>query len=93
MKVHKARVIISGRVQGVGFRQYIRTVAHELGLTGWVKNNSLGTVEAFIEGSSEGIELFLHACKKGPSFAKVERVSETIFQGEAEFNNFSVLYS
>tara|TARA_B100000519_G_scaffold154001_1_gene135104 strand:- start:45 stop:323 length:279 start_codon:yes stop_codon:yes gene_type:complete len=72
------RVIISGRVQGVGYRQWTLAKAAALGLTGYVRNLQDGSVEACFEGSSEVIDEMVAHCWKGPFFARVkslERIS------------------
>jgi len=63
--------IITGRVQGVGFRHFTTARARSFGITGYVKNRDDGTVEAYLEGSREQI-LAMHAeLENGPSFARV----------------------
>ncbi len=70
----KAHVLISGQVQGVGFRYFLRGKLVELGLTGWVKNLPDGKVEAEVEGEREKIEKIVEWCKQGPPLAKVKDV-------------------
>ena len=67
-------VYISGRVQGVGFRQSTYDEASRLGLTGWVRNLSDGRVEAVFSGAREVQEQMLTWCRKGPTFARVDDV-------------------
>jgi acylphosphatase len=69
--VKRVRVLIKGKVQGVGFRASTRRRAKNLELAGWVKNLDSGEVEAVFEGSKESINEMLDWCKKGPSLAKV----------------------
>lgn len=68
------RYLVSGRVQGVGFRYFTRQAAKQVGVTGWVKNRIDGTVEALARGSVEQLNLFEHELNQGPSFSYVERV-------------------
>ena len=68
------RFLISGRVQGVGFRYYIEAVASREGIHGWVRNLSDGCVEAAAEGETEAIDRFEQALRHGPPGARVERV-------------------
>jgi acylphosphatase len=68
----RARVIASGRVQGVGFRYWVRSRAASLGLNGWVRNMPNGNVEAVFEGPREHVELLLRWCRQGSSVAYVE---------------------
>jgi acylphosphatase len=67
-------VIISGRVQGVGYRSWTVSQARKLGLDGWVRNRRDGSVEAIFHGSFEAIEAMLIACEDGPLAARVREV-------------------
>jgi len=66
---------IHGRVQGVGFRYYVKQKADSLGISGFVKNQPDGSVYSEAEGEAEQLDLFIHFCQKGPSFARVDNVS------------------
>jgi len=66
--------LISGRVQGVGFRYFAEAAAAREGLHGWVRNLPDGRVEAQAEGEAEAIERFERALRQGPPAARVERV-------------------
>ena len=66
-------IIVHGQVQGVYFRASAQARASELGLTGWVRNLSNGTVEAHAEGDQGALDHFVEWCQKGPSSAKVSR--------------------
>ena len=68
------RFLISGRVQGVGFRYFAQDAARREGLHGFVRNNDDGTVEAVAEGESEALERFERAIRRGPSRSRVEQV-------------------
>ena len=68
------RVLISGRVQGVFFRDTCRRLAEQHGVTGWVRNLPDGRVEALAEGDADAVDRFEHAIGHGPSGARVERV-------------------
>ena len=74
MTVH---LIISGRVQGVGFRQYLRHKARKLGVTGWVTNTKNGTVEAHFQGEKDPVDQMVRIAKRGPFTAQVEAVKVT----------------
>lgn len=67
----RRRVIVSGVVQGVGFRWWTRGEAQRLHLAGWVRNRSDGTVEAEIEGSDAAVETMLACLRHGPRYAEV----------------------
>lgn len=66
--------LITGRVQGVGFRYFAQAVADREGLHGWVRNLSDGRVEVTAEGEADAIERFEHAVRHGPRGARVEAV-------------------
>jgi len=67
-------VIVHGRVQGVFFRDTTRRRAVELDVSGWVRNNPDGTVEAAFEGDAEAVERMVSFAREGPRGALVERV-------------------
>ena len=68
------RVLITGHVQGVCFRNWTKLKASELGIAGWVRNRKEGSVEALISGSREDIKKILLAFEKGPPAANVESI-------------------
>ena len=68
------RLRIHGRVQGVGFRAFVRQTAHDLGLEGWVRNRVDGTVEAVAAGEEVDVSLFVDRVRKGPRFGRVDRI-------------------
>lgn len=86
----RARIIISGRVQGVGFRSFVQLQAQKLGVCGWVKNNQEGTVEAVLEGEQEAIEHIITACKDGSMSANVEHINTKEEAYTGEFNEFRI---
>ena len=69
-----ARLVITGRVQGVGYRAWAIATARRLGLRGWVRNRSDGAVEALVAGSEEAVAAMLAACRRGPAAARVVAV-------------------
>lgn len=75
------RLIIYGRVQGVFFRDWTIKVALNLGLNGWVRNRSDGTVEAMIVGDGCTLDKMVKECWVGPSKAKVENIELTKAMG------------
>jgi len=68
------RFIISGRVQGVGFRYFVQSVAVRESLSGWVRNLDDGRVETAAAGDKDAMERFERAIRQGPSSARVEHV-------------------
>ena len=84
------RVVITGLVQGVGFRYFVQERAESLGITGWVRNLRDGRVEAEIEGESELIAMLIDAMREGPTFSHVERVIPFPLSGGKQFADFRV---
>ena len=84
----RRRVVFSGRVQGVFFRDTARRHAERLGIAGWVSNRPDGGVEAVFEGSPEEVEQLIELCRAGPRGAEVERVeiAEEAPEGLTDFS-------
>jgi acylphosphatase len=82
-------LVISGRVQGVGFRYFIFQKAKNLAIKGWVKNNTNGSVIIEAEGEEKAITQFISYCRQGPRLAKVEKV-ELKEQTIKEYLTFSI---
>ena len=70
------RVVIQGRVQGVGYRDWMVAQAQALGVAGWVRNRADGAVEALVYGDVDAVEELLRACRRGPRLASVSRIEE-----------------
>ena len=83
------RLIILGRVQGVGFRLHMQRKARELGVTGWVRNRLDGSVEAMAQGAPEAVEAMVAWARRGPRSALVSEVRIT--QGSGEYPDFVTL--
>ncbi len=73
-ETRSVHVLISGSVQGVGYRAWTERRATALGLSGWVRNRSNGDVEAVFGGPAEAVATMLEACRQGPRGALVDRV-------------------
>lgn len=73
MRMH---VVVSGRVQGVGFRWFVRETAIELGLAGWVRNRPDGNVEVAADGDETVVSRFRELLRKGPPHAMVVSVDD-----------------
>ena len=84
-------VRISGRVQGVGFRDWTQREASDLGLSGWVRNLASGEVEALVSGPPGKVDAMLAACRRGPPLARVDDVKVTETTERAK-GSFSVRY-
>jgi acylphosphatase len=74
MGVQRCRVTVSGRVQGVWYRESLRRIAEDTGVAGWVRNNADGTVEAVLEGEPRAVARLLAWMRSGPPLAHVTRV-------------------
>ncbi|MBB4233939.1 acylphosphatase [Rhizobium esperanzae] len=85
------RVQISGKVQGVGFRVWTRGEAVRLGLTGWVRNESDGSVSALIAGSDAAISAMIERLKRGPPGASVSGVATGAAQLEDMPRDFRII--
>ena len=76
------QVIVSGTVQGVGFRAFVEREARALGLDGWVRNRRDGTVEAVLAGGESPVEQMLAILRLGPPASEVEAVHALPHEGE-----------
>lgn len=90
--IRTVTVRIEGRVQGVYFRAWTYDTARSLGLDGWVRNASDGSVEAVFSGSPASVEEMLRRCAEGPPDAKVSAVTVTD-EGGAPPSGFKVIAS
>jgi acylphosphatase len=86
----RKHLIIRGRVQGVFYRVSFQEKAFALDVTGWVKNNYDGSVEAAIEGSEESINKLINWCYHGPRGASVTDVEVTTEDFTGSFNTLSI---
>jgi acylphosphatase len=68
-------VVVTGRVQGVGYRDAAVQTAFEHGVAGWVRNRADGTVEILVQGAPDAVERYLDWCKRGPPLARVTHVA------------------
>lgn len=84
------RVVVTGRVQGVGFRAFVLQQAAELGLAGWVRNRPDGAVEAEAVGRETQLAQFVEALKAGPRFARVEQARAQWFDSADAPEGFRV---
>jgi len=83
-------LIISGRVQGVFYRDFVRREANKLDIVGYVKNLSEGNVEIVAEGTEESLKKFISNCKKGPLMAFVKNIDIKEETAKNEFEDFDV---
>ncbi len=81
---------VSGRVQGVGFRWFVRELAEDLGVRGFVKNLPTGEVEIWAEGDSAVLEPFVAGVRRGPRHALVRQVATRSVEPTGEYAGFDV---
>jgi len=82
--------IVSGHVQGVGFRYFVRTTAMNLGLSGWVRNLPDGRVEVEAEGDEDSLQELEERLWKGCHFSRVEDVACTRTENAKGFEDFAI---
>jgi acylphosphatase len=89
----RAHLYISGRVQGVFFRDHTRRKALSLGVNGFVRNLLDGRVEAVFEGEEDAVRKLIEWCHEGPPLAQVEKVEVEYEPYTGEFDGFEITYS
>lgn len=87
----RAKIVISGRVQGVFFRKEITDLAMRLRITGWVRNLPDGRVEAIAEGEKDRLETLIDFCHVGPPGASVRAVDVEWLAYAGEYRGFRIL--
>lgn len=85
----RRRVVVDGRVQGVFFRDTCRTLARQVGVSGWASNRADGAVEVVLEGDREAVDRLVAWCRTGPAQAVVTSVKVTDEEPEG-ISGFSV---
>jgi len=89
MKVAR-KYIISGTVQGVGFRFFTQRAAARHQVLGYVRNLEDGRVEAFAEGEARSVEDFKHELLTGPNYSTVEEIEETVMEPSSLYSSFRI---
>lgn len=90
MPLQRVEIRVSGQVQGVFFRHNVRQEAERLGLTGWVRNESDGSVRVVAEGQKASLQKLIEWCRKGTEWAQVENIEVQWKEATAEFQGFEV---
>ena len=85
------RYLVSGSVQGVGFRDFVRSAARRMNVKGWVRNTRDGRVEAVATAEPDVLALFEGALRRGPELSRVESV-ERFEAPDEEFEQFEVRF-
>jgi acylphosphatase len=88
----RGRVLVGGRVQGVGFRAFAVRAATQLNLVGGVRNLDDGRVELDVEGKRKVIEMLVHELKIGPPAARVTKIETEWSAATGRYSNFSIWY-
>jgi acylphosphatase len=84
------RYIVSGRVQGVGFRWFVEHEASAIGVAGWVRNTDAGTVEVLASGTEEQLSRLRKALHRGPRAARVDEVQQIDEPEEVSETSFTI---
>ena len=87
----KKHIVISGKVQGVGFRYWLRREANQKNIYGWVRNKVSGEVEALFVGDETKINDLIKLCKNGPSSSKVTKIMIQNYQEEYFNKSFDII--
>jgi acylphosphatase len=88
--VQARRFVVRGRVQGVGFRWFVEREAHVLGIAGWVRNNSDGSVEVLAQGTRDQLTGLRSRLREGPRAARVDAVEESPARAAADMISFRI---
>jgi acylphosphatase len=88
----RLHAVVHGDVQGVGFRDFVRRRAGELGLAGWVRNRPDGSVECVAEGESRALEELVARLRNGPGMAEVARVEAERGAAQGGLDGFEIRF-
>ena len=83
---------VAGRVQGVGFRYFVKNKADEFNITGWVRNSRNGGVEIVAEGNKSDLETFVSWVKQGPPLSRVDKLFVNWFEKSSGFTIFEIRF-
>jgi len=86
----QAHVFITGAVQGVGYRFFVKVHARRFGVVGWVRNLDEGGVECVFQGEEKSVEALVEKCRKGPFLAEVKGVEVNWEEAREEYGDFKV---
>jgi len=86
--VKQVYLLISGFVQGVGYREFVKRQARKLGLTGWVRNLSDNRVEVLAQGQENSLKKLISICEKGPFFSDVKNIAIEWQEPQEQFESF-----
>jgi acylphosphatase len=86
------KVLLSGRVQGVGFRYFTESVADKYSVKGYVKNTPAGKVEILCQGEEEEVQTFIEEVVKGPAFSVITGIAKQEVTDNKVYNTFEIKY-
>lgn len=86
----QAHIFISGFVQGIGFRAFVKKNAEKLHVTGWVRNTKDNRVEAVFQGDRKNVKTLITICNKGTWLSEVKEVDEMWEDHTEKFTDFSI---
>lgn len=86
----RIKIKVTGNVQGVFFRKFIKDKASTLGLKGWSQNKMDGSVEAVVEGDDNALNILLSYCRQGPTGATIKEIKFQYEPYTGEFSDFSI---
>ena len=92
MVMVRKQIFVSGRVQGVFFRDHTQRWASSLALTGWVRNLMDGRVELLVEGEEDKVQMLIAKLKEGPPMAIVDNLDITSLDYAGEFSDFRITW-
>lgn len=84
-------VIVTGRVQGVGYRWFVRAAAIDAGVSGWVRNRRDGSVEAALRGTTDAVDAVIAAMRIGPAGSEVAQVRAIPAESETGAHGFEIV--
>ncbi len=84
------KFLLSGLVQGVGFRFFTQRVAARYQVRGYVRNLADGRVEAWAQGPEKSVEAFKHDITAGPRYSRVDEVEEIVLDPSSEYSSFRI---
>ncbi len=88
----RLHAVVSGNVQGVGFRYFVLYTAEQFSLAGFVRNTEDDCVEVVAEGEEQKLKEFLELLQRGPSYALVKKVSANWLDATGEFSSFEIIH-
>jgi acylphosphatase len=87
----QSHILISGYVQGVGFRRFVQKEANKLKLSGWVRNLQDRRVEVLVQGERSKIDKLIKKCERGPMLAQVKSIAHKVEEADSLLEGFEML--